>query len=159
MRSKKELGCVISWVSFHFLDNNKSMNVRPKNYEWPDFHDQLIDLMKHSFSAKTVYRRFRATDRPIAKIMNLVRAYSSEGFFRLQYHKRLRGLMDTDPDLRSYLQQETAVIPDFYVNTIKKSLGAFAEFLPEGGIEHDQNAYLKKSDMEAAVEPQAVYVT
>jgi hypothetical protein len=144
---------------FHFLDNNKSMNVRPKNYEWPDFYDQLIDLMKHSFSAKTVYRRFRATDRPIAKIMNLVRAYSSEGFFRLQYHKRLRGFMDSDPDLRSYLEQETAVVPDFYVNTIKKSLGAFAEFLPEGGIEHDQNAYLKKSDMQAAIEPQAVHVT
>jgi hypothetical protein len=144
---------------FFFLDNNKSMNVRPKNYEWPVFYDHLIDLMKHSFSARAVYRRFRATDRPIAKLMNVVRAYSSEGFFRLQYHKRLRGLMDTDRNLRSYLEQKTDVIPDFYVDTILKSLGSFAEFLPEGGIEHDQNAYLKKTELEAVDEPRAVYVT
>ena len=105
------------------------------------FYDYLIDLMKHSFSAKAVYRRFKATDRPIAKLMNVVRAYSSEGFFRLQYHKKLRGLMDTDPKLRSYLEQESEVVPDFYMNTIVDSLGPFAEFLPEGGLEHDKNAY------------------
>ena len=133
---------------FFFLDNNKAMNVRPMNYEWPEFYDYLIDLMKHSFSAKTVYRRFRATDRPLAKIMNVVRAYSSEGYFRLQYHKRLRRLMDTDRPLRNYLEQETDVVPDFHVNMVQASLGACAEFLPEGGVEHDQNAYLKKTEKE-----------
>lgn len=133
---------------YFFLDNNKSMNVRPKNYEWPDFYDNLIDLMKHSFSPKTVYRRFCATNRPFAKFMNVVRACSSEGFFRLQYHKNLRHLMDTDRNLRNYLEQETDVIPDFYVDTITNSLGAFAEFLPDGGIEHDQNTYLKKTERE-----------
>ncbi|MEE8370570.1 MAG: radical SAM protein, partial [Sphingomonadales bacterium] len=131
---------------FFFLDNNKAMNVRPKNYEWPEFYDQLISLMKHSFSLKAVARRFRATDRPLAKVMNVMRAASSEGFFRLQYHKKLRRLMDTDPALRSYLEQETEVIPDFYVKKIMDSLGAFAPFLPDGAIEHDQNAYLKKTE-------------
>lgn len=131
---------------FFFLDNNKSMNVRPKNYEWPAFYDHLIDLMRHSFSAKAVFRRMRATDRPIAKLMNIVRAYSSEGYYRLQYHKKLRRMMDTDLSLSRYLDQQTDVIPDFYVNTITKSLGAFAHFLPAGGIEHDQNAYLKQTD-------------
>lgn len=144
---------------FFFLDNNKSMNVRPKNYEWPEFYDHLIDLMKHSFSARTVYRRFQATDRPLAKIMNLVRAYSSEGFFRLQYHKKLRGLMDSDHNLRGYLEQKTDVVPDFYVDTITRSLGVFAAFLPEGGIEHDQNAYLKKTDRQTAAESRAAFVT
>ena len=133
---------------FFFLDNNKAMNVRPKNYEWPEFYDHLIDLMKHSFSLKTVARRFRATDRPLAKLMNVMRAYSSEGYFRLQYHKQLRLLMDTDRSLRSYLEQESDVIPDFYDRRITDSLGAWAEFLPEGAIAHDQNAYLKKADAE-----------
>ena len=27
---------------FHFLDNNKAMNVRPKNYSWLEFYDNLI---------------------------------------------------------------------------------------------------------------------
>lgn len=140
---------------FHFLDNNKSMNVRPMNYEWPEFYDYLVDLMKHSFSLKSVYRRFGATDRPMAKVFNLVRAYSSEGYFRLQYHKRLRGLMDTDPDLRGFLEQDTHVIPDFYTDIIMKSLGVFGEFLPEGGMEHDQNAYLKKAESTFMIEAPA----
>ena len=36
---------------FYFLDNNKAMNVRPLNYEWPEFYDYLIDLMEFSFAA------------------------------------------------------------------------------------------------------------
>jgi hypothetical protein len=136
---------------FFFLDNNKSMNVRPKNYEWPEFYDHLIDLMKHSFSIKTMSRRFRATDRPLAKLMNVMRGCSSEGFFRLQYHKNLRGLMDTDRHLRNYMEQETDVIPDFYSDRITKNLGVWAEFLPEGAIEHEQNAYLEKTEREIRV--------
>jgi hypothetical protein len=151
-------GRILGFPHF-FLDNNKAMNVRPKNYEWPEFYDLLIDLMKSSFSPKAVYRRFRATDRPIAKVMNLVRACSSEGLFRLQYHKKLRGLMDTDRALRNYLEQETDMIPDFYFDQITTSLGAFAEFLPAGGMEHNQNAYLKKSELLQASNTQVLQVT
>jgi len=38
---------------FYFLDNNKAMNVSPKNYEWAEFYDNLIDLMKHSFKVSS----------------------------------------------------------------------------------------------------------
>ena len=140
----------------YFLDNNKAMNVRPKKYAWPEFYDLLIDLMEHSFSRGAVYRRFRATSRPIAKLMNAVRAYSSEGFFRLKYHRKLRGFMDTDRQVRNYLEQETDVIPDFYRNTVNRSLGAFAEYLPTGAMAHDQNAYSKKVDVRAQNAAQAV---
>ncbi len=54
--------------------------------------------------------------------------------------------MDTDHSLRNYLEQQTNVIPDFYTDTIPASLGAFAGFLPAGGMAHDQNAYLKKTE-------------
>ena len=128
---------------FYFLDNNKSMNVRPMNYEWREFYDHLIDLMQYSFSPRAVYRRFRATRGGLSKFMNLVRAGSSEGYFRLQYHKRLRTMMDTDPALMRYLNQTTTVLPEFYSATIRKSLGQFHQFLPHGGMEHDQNSYSK----------------
>ncbi len=133
---------------FHFLNNNQAMNVRPQNYTWPEFYDNLIDLMKYSFSLKTMYRRFRATKAAIPRWMNIVRAISSEGYGRIKYHTHLRELMDTDRPLRRYLDQETDVIPDFYINRIKQELGDFWEFLPEGAIVHDQNAYLKKSKQE-----------
>ena len=133
---------------FYFLDNNKSMNVRPKNYEWREFYDHLIDLMQYSFSPRAVYRRFRATKGGLSKFMNLVRAGSSEGYFRLQYHKGLRARMDTDPDLLRYLNQESTALPAFYTDTIRKSLGEFHRFLPAGGMLHDQNDYLKQSERE-----------
>ena len=133
---------------FHFLNNNQAMNVRPKNYTWPEFYDYLIDLMKYSFSAKTMYRRFRATKAFIPRWMNIVRAISSEGYGRIKYHTMLRERMDTDRHLRDYLEQETDVIPDFYINRIKQELGDFWDFLPEGAIVHDPNAYLKKSQQE-----------
>ena len=142
----------------YFLDNNKAMNVRPKNYEWPEFYDNLIGLMEHTFSTGANYRRIRATKRPIAKFMNFIRAYSSEGFFRLKYHKRLRGFMDTDRSVRDYLEQETEVLPNFYADTITRSLGAFADFLPRGSVEHDQNAYSKKIAREARDQPQAIHL-
>lgn len=140
----------------YFLDNNKAMNVRPKNYEWPEFYDQLIGLMKHTFNAKANFRRVRATRHPLAKAMNFVRAYSSEGFFRLKYHRRLRGFMDSDHTIRNYLEQETDILPNFYVDTLTRSLGPFAEHLPKGAIEHDQNAYLKKSARAAPEEAQTL---
>lgn len=131
---------------FYFLDNNKAMNVRPLNYEWPEFYDHLIDLMEFSFAPRALYRRFRATRGALSKFMNLVRAGSSEGYFRLQYHKRLRAMMDSDPTLLPYLNQESSELPEFYTRTISKSLGEFGQHLPQGGMLHDQNAYLKKAD-------------
>lgn len=130
---------------FRFLNNNQAMNVRPQNYTWPEFYDHLIDLMKFSFSPKTMYRRFCATNAAIPRWLNIVRGISSEGYGRIKYHTHLRGLMDTDRHLRRFLEQETDVIPDFYINRVKQELGAFWHFLPDGALAHDQNAYLKKS--------------
>ena len=80
-----------------------------------------------------------------------MRSCSSEGYFRLQYHKKLRGLMDTDRPLRDFMEQETDVIPEFYTRKIVKSLGVFSEYLPEDSLAHDQNAYLKKAEQNLAV--------
>jgi hypothetical protein len=48
------------------------------------------------------------------------------------------------------MEQETDVIPKFYTNKIINSLGKFSEYLPEGAMAHDQNAYLKKTDQTMA---------
>ena len=41
----------------HFLNNNHAMNVRPKNYDWPEFYDRLVDLTTYSFSGRAIMRR------------------------------------------------------------------------------------------------------
>jgi hypothetical protein len=46
---------------FHLLNNHLAMNLKPKNYEWVDFYDKVIDLIAYTFSKKALYRRFAAT--------------------------------------------------------------------------------------------------
>jgi hypothetical protein len=128
---------------FHFLNNNHAMNVRPKNYSWTEFYDGLIDVTRYSFSWKAIARRVPATPTAIPKWMNVVRAMSSEGWGRIAYHTTIRGLLDTDRSVRDYLEGETDVLPSFYRDRIRRELGPLYEYLPEGALYHDQNAYLE----------------
>ena len=129
---------------FHFLNNNQAMNVRPKNYSWPDFYDRVIDLTKHTFSARTMFRRQRATPAMIPKWMNFVRGISSEGQGRIKYHSSVRRRLDTDLEFRQFFDQESDVVPRFYVERVRRELGPLWEWLPAGALEHDPNAFLKE---------------
>jgi hypothetical protein len=128
---------------FHFLNNNHAMNVRPKNYSWPEFYDHLVDVTRYSFSWRAIARRIPATATAIPKWMNVVRAVSSEGFGRIRYHQTIRRLLDTDHSVREFLEGETERIPDFYTDRIRRELGPAYQFLPDGALSHDPNAYLK----------------
>ncbi len=134
---------------FHFLNNNHAMNVRPKNYDWPDFYDRIIDLTKYSFSLRNIMRRARATQRGFASWMNIARAVSSEGYGRIKYFSTVRRLLDTDRSMRRFFDGETTDVPSFFVDLIKKDLGPFWNYLPPGALEHDANAYSRKTPSEA----------
>ncbi len=126
----------------HFLNNNLAMNVKPKNYEWRPFYDQVIDLTRHSFSWRSIARRFKATRTPIPRWMNVVRAVSSEGNGRIQYHSTVRKLLDTDATVHRYFDGESDVLPSFYEDRMRRDLGPFMTLLPQGATQHDPNAYL-----------------
>jgi hypothetical protein len=130
---------------FHFLNNHHAMNVRPLNYDWPKFYDHVLETTRHTFSWKAIAHRYRAMDRPIARWMNVVRAVSSEGFGRIRYYQSVRELLEKDRPFRRYFEQETDVLPEFYVQRVKRDLGSFWEHLPEGALRHDHHAYLNKS--------------
>lgn len=128
---------------FHFLDNNRAANVRPKNYTWASLYENVIGLRKHSFSWRAVARRFQANRGTLSRWMNAVRALSSEGSGRIHYDSRIRGLLDSDTPLRRFFESETSVLPAFYTDQVRADLGSLWEFLPEGALCHDQNAYLR----------------
>jgi hypothetical protein len=140
---------------FHFLNNNHAMNVKPLNYTWPQFYDEVVDLSRYSFSWRAIGRRFAATPAAIPRGMNVVRAVSSEGFGRIKYHTLMRRLLDEDRDVRAYMEGETEVLPAFYHDKIRRDLGPLYHFLPEGAIYHDQNAYLKAHEAGTATAPPA----
>jgi hypothetical protein len=75
--------------------------------------------------------------------MNLIRAVSAEGFGRLKFYRKVKRLLDEDTGFRDYFEGETKVLPDFYMNILKNVLDKMWKWLPEGAINHDQNAYYK----------------
>src|SRR6202158_3923315 len=128
---------------FHFLNNNGAMNVKPANYSWRTLYDQIIDLTRYSFSTRAIFRRFLATQGVTARWMNLVRAVSTEGFGRARYYREIRDRLDTDPQFPPYFEQDSSVLPQFYKNIVRRDLGPLMEWLPEGALYHDPNAYSK----------------
>jgi hypothetical protein len=131
---------------FHFLNNNHAMNVKPRNYSWPAFYDQVIRLTEYSFSLSAVSRRFMNTPGVISRGMNLVRAISTEGWGRLRYYRTIRGKLETDRQFRSYFERETTELPQFYLDIVRTDLGPLWEWLPEGSLHHDSYAYLKAEE-------------
>ncbi len=128
---------------FHFLNNHHAMNVRPKNYEWPEFYDRVIDLTRYSFSRRAIWRRLSANEGVIPRMMNVVRAISSEGHGRIRYYGEVRTRLESDTGFRDYFEGETRELPGFYRERVRNDLGPLWEFLPEGALEHDPHAYLK----------------
>jgi hypothetical protein len=122
------------------------MNIKPKNYSWRDFYDRVIDLTRYTFSWRAIGNRIRASRTALPRWLNVVRAVSSEGFGRLKYYAEVRRRLDTDPQLGRYFDQETAELPAFYVEQVRQDLGPLWEWLPEGALDHDPNAYLKSED-------------
>lgn len=127
---------------FHLLDNHHAMNVKPLNYTWEEFYDQVLNLTRYSFSWKAIARRIAATPTAIPKWMNVMRAISSEGSGRIKYYGTIRRLLDTDKSVRAYMNGDSTVLPEFFQRRIRKQLGSLYQWLPPGALEHDPNAYL-----------------
>jgi hypothetical protein len=136
---------------FHFLNNNHAMNVKPKNYSWPEFYDHVIDVTRYTFSWPRIAKRFFSVNERIPKWMNVVRAISSEGFGRIKYYSQIRSLLDTDKKFRDYFEQESDQVPQFYKDRIKNDLGDLWQWLPDGDIQHDPNAYLSSTKQEVLI--------
>ncbi len=131
---------------FHFLDNNHAMNVKPKNYSWPEFYQNVIDLTKYTFTWSAILNRFKSTGAVKPRLMNVLRAVSSEGFGRIKYFTEVMRLLRSDVQFRRYFDQQTTDLPQFYKNIIKKDLGPLWDWLPPGAMYHDPNAYLKAEE-------------
>jgi len=127
----------------HFLNNHHAMNVRPKNYTWPQLYDHVLDVVKYTFSWRAIANRYRALEGTIPKWMNVLRAVSSEGFGRIKYYTKIRQMLDSDIPVRRFFEGETTDLPEFYANRVRRELGRLWEHLPEGALMHDPNAYLK----------------
>jgi hypothetical protein len=131
-------------VPFHFLNNNHAMNVKPLHYSWREFYDRVIDLSEYSFSWRATVDRVKAVRKVIPKLLNVMRARSSEGVGRIKYYRTLRDRLDTDIELRGYFDGKTTELPTFFLDRITSDLGPLWDWLPEGALYHDAHAYLNE---------------
>ena len=140
---------------FTFLNNNHAMNVRPKNYAWPEFYDRLVDLSRYSFSWRAIGRRLRRTAAAIPKWMNVVRAMSSEGWGRIEYHTNIRRLLDRDPvGARVTSRARPTGCPRSTPDRIRaRSRARCTSTCPTARMMHDPNAYLESASQTPAAEP------
>lgn len=129
---------------FHFLNNHLAMNVKPKNYDWIEFYDLIIDITAYTFSPKAIYNRVIANKGLTTKALNVVRAISQEGYGRIKFFKKIRQNLINDKVFQDYFAGNSKELPPFYLNIIKKELGYMYKWLPEGSIAHDHHAYLNK---------------
>ena len=127
---------------FHFLNNHGAMNIEPANYSWPGFYEHVIDLSRYSFSPRAMFNRAKGTSTVIPKWLNLIRALSSEGKGRINYYTEIRRRLDADPQFRPFFERQTTKIPQFFVDRVRADLGSFWQWLPEGALQHNPNAYL-----------------
>ena len=134
---------------FHFLNNHLAMNVKPKNYDWIDFYDKVINLTEYTFSWKSIYHRMRANKQFTTRWMNIMRAISSEGHGRIRFYRQIRKFLTEDKKFRQYFEGESNQLPSFYTDLVKKDLGGWWQWLPKKALEHDAYAYLHKSTRKA----------
>jgi hypothetical protein len=133
-------------IPFHFL-SNVQMNIKPKNYSWPEFYSHLIEVTKYSYSPRLIVRRFLANGERIPRWLNLVRGLSSERFGRVAYFAEMRQRLEQDESLRRFFEQETVEIPQYFIEKVRQDLGQLWEWLPEGAVNHDPNAYLASQEV------------
>ena len=135
-------------LPFHFL-NNDMMNVKPNNYSWTEFYKHMVDLGSYTFSWKSIANRCKANEVPIAGWLTVPRGMSTRRHKIGRYVQVLQRL-ENDSKFRAYFEQETTELPQFYINRIRKDLGSLWEWLPDGALHYDPNAYLKSEQANSA---------
>jgi radical SAM superfamily enzyme YgiQ (UPF0313 family) len=121
--------------AFHFL-SNKTLNVRPKNYDWMELYQYIIDLTKYTFSPRVVFRRFRAIKSTIPAYLSLLRALTNEGLGRINYYSEILRRLKSDNQMIKFYEQDSTELPQFYIKRIKEDLGPLWKWLPDEALNH-----------------------
>ena len=128
-------------VPFHFLDLVQCMNVKPKNYTWPEFYDHVIATFDYAFSARALVKRLAKNRRSYICWEQFFRGISSERNNRNAYHRKMRRWMD-EPRFRAFFEGETTELPAVLTDQVRTHLGHLWEWLPKEALHHDPEAYL-----------------
>ena len=124
-------------VPFPFLYSGFVSNVRPRNYPWTEFYGHMTSLLKRAFSWRMIRRRSQAVRGVTAQVIHLVRALSAEGRGRATLLADYRNRVQTDVELRKFLEGESKRIPAWMTLRLYEDLGAMKHWLPESALSYE----------------------
>ncbi|MGH7620858.1 MAG: hypothetical protein ACREMU_00825, partial [Gemmatimonadaceae bacterium] len=64
---------------------------------------------------------------------------------RLVYYRTIRKHLESDLPFCAFFEGQSTTMPQFYVDRVRADLREYWSALPEGGMLHDQNAYLRST--------------
>jgi hypothetical protein len=124
---------------FHMMIGLNTMNIIPRNYSWEEFYVQFIDLLKYSFSAKAMYRRFEANPIKAARWITLFLSLSIGGLGKKSHVSAMLENLRRNPEFKSFMKKETIHVPAFMIEKVKKDLGPMWYWLPDKSLSRNPN--------------------
>ena len=134
-------------VPFPFLNSTRLANVKPAHYDCGTFAGLVADLIDFALGAPVIARRFRSNRGWTTKWLNAMRAGTSK---RRRWQRFVADRMGSDAGFRDYFEGRTRRLPEVLRTKLERDLGGLWPLLPEGAMDHNQNAYLDSARAPAA---------
>jgi hypothetical protein len=116
-----------------------TLNIIPKNYTWEELYVHFIDLLKYSFSARAMYRRFNANHMVSAKWITLLLSATIGGSGKIRLLSGMLDKLQREPDFQSFIKKQTNRVPASMIENVKKDLGPFWHWLPNKDLSYNPN--------------------
>ena len=149
--SRDEIKNRIIPFPFHMMLGLNTLNIIPKNYSWEEFYAHYIDLLKYSFSARAMYRRFKANPMKGARWLTLFMSLSVGGSGKVSDVYTMLKNLRRKPGFQSFMNKETDQIPAFMIEQVKKDLGPMWEWLPDKTLSQKPNILEKSETLVSAM--------
>ncbi len=129
---------------FHMMRSVHTLNIIPKNYKWEELYVHFIDLLKYSFSANAMYRRFNANHMTSAKWITLLLSATIGGSGKIRLLSAMMDKHRRETDFQSFVKKETVRVPASMIEKVKKDLGPFWHWLPNKDLSYNPNVLSEK---------------
>jgi hypothetical protein len=134
---KYELEDRIIPFPFHVMMSVHTLNIIPRHYSWEELYLHFIDLLKYSFSAKVMYRRFNTNHMTAARWITLLLSLTIGGSGKIRYLSEMLENLRRERDFQSFVKKETSSVPVFMIENVKKDLGPLWYWLPNKSLSYD----------------------
>ena len=121
---------------FHFMRSVHTLNIVPRNYTWEEFYLHFIDLLRYSFSARSMYRRFNANKMTAPRWITLLLSLTIGGAGKIRSLSSILKNLQEEPEFQSFVKRESDKVPKFMIETVRKDLGPLWEWLPDKSLSY-----------------------